>query len=75
MKHTDISPVNEAWSKVEHFERDIQREQLLALAPKPLSWRYRLVELLLRAAQQLEPKLKPRSAKDAQPCGAALCRK
>ena len=72
MKYTDVSLVGEAWNKVERFERDIQREQLLALASKPLSWRYRLAELLLRAAQRLEPELKTRPAKDARPCDTAL---
>lgn len=72
MKHTDVSLVGEAWSKVERFERDMHREQLLAFAPKPSSWRYRFAKLLLGAAQRLEPELKPRPAKDARPCDTAL---
>lgn len=59
MKYPDVFLISEAWTKAERFEGEVQRQQLLALAPKALTWRYRLANLLLQSAVRLEPKLNP----------------
>lgn len=76
MHHSDHFLITEAWRKVEQFQWEALRDQLLTLyrEAKPGSWRYAVAQFLVDLALRLDPRLEPslRPPTQAQACSKGL---